>query len=115
LKKHLPDVLPIDGKKVQLYYLGIKKVCNKCFLVGHIKRECTENRGSWLDFVLKLVKSGKFANHMFGDWIDILEKKGLLREDKHPDPEDESGNTSDDSLLGDKKRITKKPKKTSTT
>jgi len=80
----MPDQLHIDGKRVSFYYPGIKKVCNKCFKCGHIKKECTEAKGKWIDFVQKLYQSNKFTNSMFGSWIEELDKAGKLKKEKTP-------------------------------
>jgi len=79
LSRHMPDQLPIDGKRINLYYPGIKKVCNKCFGCGHIKKECKEQKGKWIDFVQKLYYSRKFEDYLFGTWLDELDKCGKLR------------------------------------
>ncbi len=40
LRKHIPEFLPIDSRKLLVAYPGIPKVCNHCYQVGHLKRSC---------------------------------------------------------------------------
>jgi len=104
LSRHMPDQLPIDGKRISFYYPGIKKVCNRCFKCGHIKKECNEPKGKWIDFVHKLYLSNKFTDSMFGKWIEELDKAGKLKEESTPERSKEHSDASDDSLLDSPKR-----------
>jgi len=43
-KRHIPEYLPIVGQKVIVNYPGIPKICNKCYKMGHTKRNCRSNQ-----------------------------------------------------------------------
>jgi hypothetical protein len=75
LAKHVPEYLPIAGRKVLVNYPGMPRACNNCYLVGHLKRNCKGKKKDWLDRVKDLRDSGDFEDSMFGGWIAILEQR----------------------------------------
>ncbi len=77
LHKHVPEFLPIAGRKIQISYPGIPKACNNCFVVGHMKRSCKLKKKDWLERVAELRASGEFEDSLFGGWIAILEREKL--------------------------------------
>jgi len=74
LRKHIPEFLPIAGKKVQINYPGIPKACIRCYKTGHLKRNCKGVKVEWIDRVTELRKTGEFPDELFGDWIKILDQ-----------------------------------------
>lgn len=83
LLKHVPEVLPIAGKRLYISYPGQLRQCRKCFEQGHASIACTKTKVDWLDYVLTLKGSGTFKQELFDGWKQALD---LYR----PDP-----NTSD--------------------
>ena len=75
LRKHIPEYLPIAGRKVVVAYPGIPKVCNNCYQTGHMKRACKAKRVEWIDKVQELRGTGDFPDEMFGGWISIIEQR----------------------------------------
>ncbi len=74
LRKHIPEYLPIGGRKIVVSYPGIPKVCNNCYLTGHMKRSCKAKRVEWVEKVKELRDSKDFEDDLFGGWIAILER-----------------------------------------
>jgi hypothetical protein len=75
LRKHIPEFLPIAGRKVLVNYPGIPKSCNNCYQVGHLKRNCRLKKREWIDRVHELRSSGEFEDELFGGWIPILDQR----------------------------------------
>lgn len=75
LAKHVPEYLPIAGRKVLVNYPGIPRACNNCYVVGHLKRNCKAKKKDWLDRVAELRASGDFDDSLFGGWIAILDQR----------------------------------------
>jgi hypothetical protein len=75
LQRHIPEYLPIAGRKLTVYYPGIPKSCNNCYGTGHLKRNCKQKKKDWLKRVEELRASGDFEDAMFGGWISILENR----------------------------------------
>jgi hypothetical protein len=47
LKQDMPQLVPIHGKRVRLYYRGIVKRCTNCFGI-HQRKNCTEEKVPWI-------------------------------------------------------------------
>jgi hypothetical protein len=77
LRQHIPEHLPIAGRKVLVSYPGIPKSCNNCYQVGHLKRNCHSKKRDWLHRVAELRASGNFEDELFGGWIPILDQAKL--------------------------------------
>lgn len=75
LMRHIPEFLPIAGRKLQVSYPGIPKGCNNCYKTGHLKRNCKEKKVEWLDRVAGFKATGEFEDELFGGWIALLESQ----------------------------------------
>jgi hypothetical protein len=75
LKKHVPEFLPIAGRKVLVHYPGIPRGCNNCYQLGHLKRNCRSKKIDWIDRVAELLNSGEFEEELFEGWIPILAQR----------------------------------------
>jgi hypothetical protein len=75
LARHIPEFLPIAGRKVQVSYPGIPKSCNNCFQTGHLKRNCKSKKRDWLKRVEEIRRTEGFDDSMFGGWIAILDSQ----------------------------------------
>jgi len=74
LMKHIPEYLPVAGKKIQIGYPGIPRMCIKCWGVDHLKRNCRAKKVEWIDHVAAMRATGAFSDPMFGSWIAILDQ-----------------------------------------
>jgi hypothetical protein len=74
LDRHVPDILPIRGKRVRLTYPGIPAFCSKCWEIGHAFRDCTKNKTNWLEYVADFYAKDEVTDEMLGSWIESLEK-----------------------------------------
>ncbi len=53
----------------------MKKQCNHCYDIGHLKKDCKAEKVQWLEYIEKLRRSGRFEDQMFGNWIEILKEE----------------------------------------
>jgi hypothetical protein len=72
LRKHVPEYLPIGGRKLLVSYPGIPRICNNCYEPGHVKRACRSKGIEWVQKVREMRDSGEFTDEMFGGWIGII-------------------------------------------
>jgi hypothetical protein len=72
LKSHVYEYLPMFGQKVQIHYAGIPKMCNRCYVVGHIRKECNNRKKDWVQFIIQLVESEGFSQELIGDWTKAI-------------------------------------------
>ena len=74
LASDIPQLLPMDGRRIKVYYRYIHKLCTKCF-DRHPRRECKNNKVEWIDYVRAFIEDNpSIEREMFGKWITILEK-----------------------------------------
>jgi len=78
LHHHVPEYLPIYGQKIVTSYIGMPRICNKCFKTGHVRRVCKSEPALWIDYVDFLFSSGQFEPEIFGDWADIIKSRKPL-------------------------------------
>jgi hypothetical protein len=52
LSSDIPQLLPIMGKRVKIYYKGIQRLCQNSF-DPHPKQVCQSEEFKWLDYFLK--------------------------------------------------------------
>ena len=85
LNRKIPQLLPIMGKRVRIYYPGIQKLCPNCF-GPHPKHVCQSKRVQWRNYVSKFIADYKeIPACLYGKWSqsDTIElQKGA---DRHPD------------------------------
>jgi len=56
--------------RVRIYYHGMPTQCSNCMKLGHLQKQCTNNKSTWKDFVKSLVESGNFEKDLFGSWLE---------------------------------------------
>jgi len=107
LEYHIPEFLPIQGKRARIFYHGIPSFCGKCHKVGHLKVDCRNTPATWLvfsfsllpflsyylvvnplarfDFIKRLRDSGVHDN-LFGSWLETNPVEGPVILENVPQP-----------------------------
>lgn len=75
LKRHIPEILPIAGRRLFVTYPGQLKQCKRCFEQGHVSTTCNL-KVDWLDYIIKLISSGEFKIELFEGWKTALTTYG---------------------------------------
>ena len=71
LNKEIPQLLPMCGKRVKIYYRGIEKMCFNCF-GKHQRKTCNNEKVPWMDYVkLFMTKNPDFPPQAFGKWAAL--------------------------------------------
>lgn len=78
LKNHIPSILPAFGKKLNVQYRGQPIQCGACFCNGHVRKECKNDRISFLTYVKQIINTQKFEKSMFGCWLDYIESSDRI-------------------------------------
>ncbi len=74
LTKDLPQLVPLMGKRVNLYYRGIQNLCPNCF-GPQPKKVCHSQKVPWISYVSSLIAREKdIPVECYGKWMDILKK-----------------------------------------
>jgi hypothetical protein len=76
LKKHIPDTLPIRGKRIRVSYPGIPALCSRCWRIGHAQFECKQkHKTNRLELVADFYRDEvHVTEEMLGSWTDALYK-----------------------------------------
>lgn len=74
LKKHVEEYLPMYGQKVQVHYPGIPRMCNRCYLVGHLRRECNNKKRDWVAYIVDLIEEGGIKKELVGSWKNAINR-----------------------------------------
>jgi len=82
LSRHIPETLPMYGRRIRVFYLGMQRQCNNCFELGHIKADCDGERCDWFGYIEKLLESGDYKKELFGDWPEVIDRKRKESKDK---------------------------------
>ena len=80
LEHKMPQLIPMNGRRVKIYHKGIDKLCTRCF-GGHRKSECkSEKKVDWIDYVRNyMVQHDYVPKELFGRWnelVDNADKRG---------------------------------------
>ena len=74
LIKPIPQFLPISGKKIRIYYNGIRRQCTNCY-GGHAKQNCRNQKLEWIDQVKRFMDWNPKINKLwYGKWWHIVQK-----------------------------------------
>lgn len=75
LTNSIPQLLPMDGRRIKVYYRGIQKLCTKCF-GEHMSRNCNEEKVKWLDYVDNFMQTNsEIQEDLYGNWNNIIERE----------------------------------------
>jgi hypothetical protein len=94
LKRHIPEFLPMYGRRIRIFYVGMQRQCNNCFGLGHFRAECEEEKKDWFSYIEDLVDSGDFEEELFGEWPEVIKRK--RKEIKENKKQDEPAKNKDD-------------------
>ena len=79
----IPQLLPMAGKRVKIYYKGIQKLCSNCLEQGHQKFRCSNARKNWLNYVDFFMLSNDLPEELYGKWNDRVEEWRNMFESDH--------------------------------
>ena len=58
LRKDIPQLIPMWGKRIRVYYRGVQKLCSNCF-GPHPRKNCRSERVTWVAYCLRCMESQK--------------------------------------------------------
>jgi hypothetical protein len=70
INEHIPEWIPMCGKKTWVFYHGMRRQCINCFKKGHMKWECKEEKTNWKGYVTSLRSTGNYEDALFGNWLE---------------------------------------------
>ena len=68
LTRDIPQLIPMFGRRVRIYYRGVLKLCTKCF-GGHSRLHCRNDKVRWIDYVLRFMEENPdIPEKLYGRW-----------------------------------------------
>jgi predicted metal-dependent hydrolase len=75
LKKEVPQLLPMWGKRIRIYYRGVTKLCPNCF-GAHARKNCRSEKVSWIQYVLRFMENNPdIPPEFYGKWWKIVNEE----------------------------------------
>jgi hypothetical protein len=74
MDQDIPQMLPMSGRKIKIYYRGIQKLCTNCF-GRHQNRNCHSRKVLWIDYVAQFIdENPDIPEEYYGKWSEIVKK-----------------------------------------
>ena len=83
LGRQIPQFLPMGGKKIKIYYRGIRKMCRKCYRAGHLWNDCKNRQREWVEYVDEFMLNHTLEEQMYGNWIRLVLDWRIRNQDLH--------------------------------
>jgi hypothetical protein len=95
LERDMPQLIPMHGKRIRLYYRGIIKRCTNCF-GAHQRKNCKEEKVPWIRYVEHFITNyPEIPRESYGRWANMIDSVRPERDvDKTIEPEQERQTTS---------------------
>ena len=75
LRKDIPQLLPMWGKRIRVYHRGVQKLCNNCY-GPHPRRNCRSDKVPWTQYVLKFMETHpEVPKEFYGRWWKIINEE----------------------------------------
>ena len=72
LHSPIPQLLPMWGKRIRIYYRGVQKLCPRCF-GNHPRKHCSSEKRRWIDYVLEFMEHYQtIPNEIYGRWYKVI-------------------------------------------
>ena len=75
LRKDIPQLIPMFGKRIRIYYRGVQKLCTKCF-GKHSRLHCRNDKVRWIDYVLRFMEENPdIPERLYGRWWQVVNEE----------------------------------------
>jgi hypothetical protein len=75
LNKEIPQLLPMKGRRIRVYYRGVTKLCPNCF-GAHARKNCRSEKVSWIQYVLRFMENNPdIPPDFYGKWWKIVNEE----------------------------------------
>lgn len=72
LRKNIPQLIPMWGKRIRVYHRGVQKLCNNCY-GPHPRRNFKSEKVPWTRQVLNFMeKHPQIPKEMYGRWWKVI-------------------------------------------
>ena len=75
LHSPIPQLLPMWGKRIRIYYRGVQKLCPRCF-GNHPRKNCRSEKRRWVDYILEFMDHYQdIPNEIYGRWYQVINEE----------------------------------------
>jgi hypothetical protein len=75
LHSPIPQLLPMWGKRIRIYYRGVQKLCPRCF-GNHPRKNCKSEKRRWVDYVLDFMGQYQdIPDEIYGRWYQVINEE----------------------------------------
>ena len=75
LHSPIPQLLPMWGKRIRIYYRGVQKLCPRCF-GNHPRKNCRWEKRRWINNVLEFMEHYQdIPNEIYGRWYKVINEE----------------------------------------
>ena len=75
LHSNIPQIIPMWGKRIRVYYRGVQKLCTNCY-GNHPRRNCKSPKVRWIDYVLSFMeKHQDVPVELYGRWKKVVDEE----------------------------------------
>ena len=79
LERDMPQLIPMHGKRIQIYYRGIIKRCTNCF-GAHQRKNCKEEKVPWIKYVQQFINNyPDIPKESYGRWANVIDGDRMVR------------------------------------
>jgi hypothetical protein len=73
LDRDMPQLIPMHGKRIRLYYRDIIKRCTNCF-GSHQRKNCKEEKVPWIKYVEQFINNyPEIPRESYGRWANMID------------------------------------------
>ena len=115
LKKEVPQLLPMWGKRIRIYYRGVTKLCPNCF-GAHARKNCKSEKVTWIQYVLRFMENNPdIPPEYYGKWWKIVNEEfgEIITEGEENVPREQ--NTAEQDIQAPSNRTEQNPSESQTT
>ena len=72
LERDIPQFIPMEGRRIRIYYRSITKRCTNCFQ-AHQRKLCQNEKVPWLNYVKRFAELyPEIPANMYGKWSSMI-------------------------------------------
>jgi hypothetical protein len=77
LNRDMPQLIPMHGKRIRLFYRGIIKRCTNCF-GAHQRKNCKEEKVPWIKYFEQFITNfPELPREFYGRWANMIDGMSL--------------------------------------